>query len=293
MLTAVTPLRIESSKHVTLFPRWARDGKNHALQNLTIVLRERKIPCNRNNAQRYGRTKLRQSHLLGAGANPPDKWLTFGFAFVGGYGDAAGFVLAKTFTGHVTGSLVLGAIATAAHDWRGVLAHSSAVACFLAGIPIAMLMARLLAAWPSWPPLAVATVMEVILIVAAYWALASRAASAVELFVVCVSLALGLQNAAFRRTGGISVHTTYLTGMITGLLATEAEKIIMPVTPHRVTGLDPKFWFHCGIWSVFLLGAATGAAAVPHFKEVRILGAALILVAIIVRNLLASPSKSS
>jgi len=31
-------------------------------------------------------------------------WLSFGLAFVGGYGDAASFVLAKTSTGHVTGN---------------------------------------------------------------------------------------------------------------------------------------------------------------------------------------------
>ena len=43
-----------------------------------------------------------------------DACLSFGLAFVGGYGDAASFVLAKTFTGHVTGNLVLAAIAVAA-----------------------------------------------------------------------------------------------------------------------------------------------------------------------------------
>ena len=35
-----------------------------------------------------------------------DACLSLGLAFVGGYGDAASFVLAKTFTGHVTGNLV-------------------------------------------------------------------------------------------------------------------------------------------------------------------------------------------
>ena len=50
-----------------------------------------------------------------------DIWLSLGLAFVGGYGDAASFVLAKTFTGHVTGNLVLGAIAVAAQDWRATL----------------------------------------------------------------------------------------------------------------------------------------------------------------------------
>jgi hypothetical protein len=56
-----------------------------------------------------------------------DTWFSFGLAFVGGYGDAASFVLAKTFTGHVTGNLVLAAIAVAAREWRAVLEHFSAV----------------------------------------------------------------------------------------------------------------------------------------------------------------------
>jgi hypothetical protein len=42
-----------------------------------------------------------------------------------------------------------------------------------------------------------------------------------------------LQNGAFRRVGGITVHTTYLTGLITGLISTEAENYIsgLPPTP--------------------------------------------------------------
>jgi len=107
--------------------------------------------------------------------------------------------------------------------------------------------------------------------------------------VICLSLALGLQNGAFRRTGGISVHTTYLTGMITGLIATEAEKLAFQGAPGRTTALDPKFGLLCGIWAVFVLGAAMGAAAAFHFKELGILGAALILFAIIVRNLMTAP----
>jgi uncharacterized membrane protein YoaK (UPF0700 family) len=57
-------------------------------------------------------------------------WLSFGLAFVGGYGDAASFVLAKTFTGHVIGNLVLGAIAVAARDWRATLGHFAASITF-------------------------------------------------------------------------------------------------------------------------------------------------------------------
>jgi len=219
--------------------------------------------------------------------HPPDKWLTFGFALIGGYGDAAGFVLAKTFTGHITGSLVLAAITAVARDWRGTFAHFSAVVCFLSGIPLSALLARLSAVWPSWPTLATVMLMEVILIVAGYLALASHAPAAVEIFVVFLSLALGLQNGAFRRTGGISVHTTYLTGMITGLIATKAEEWAFRSTSGPSTALDPKFGFLCGVWAVFILGAVMGAAAAFHFKELGILGAALVLLAIIGRNLMA------
>src|ERR1700687_5271904 len=162
-----------------------------------------------------------------------DAWLSFGLAFVGGYGDAAGLVLAKTFTGHVTGNLVLGAIAVAAHDWRAPLGHLSAIVTFLIGVPLSVLIARPLKAWPSAPFLPTVMGIEVILIVAASLVLASDVAHGVAIFVIFVSLALGLQNGAFRRVGGISVHTTYLTGMITSLISTESEKYTsgLPHTP--------------------------------------------------------------
>lgn len=62
-----------------------------------------------------------------------------------------------------------------------------------------------------------------ILTMTAYLALASGAAPRVEIFVICLSLALGMQNGAFQRTGGISVHTTYLTGLITSVITAEAN----------------------------------------------------------------------
>ena len=102
-----------------------------------------------------------------------DAWLCFGLAFVGGYGDAASFVLAKTFTGHVTGNLVLGAIAVAAHDWRAMLGHLSAILTFLVGVLLSTTIARPLKAWPSWPLLPIVMGIEVILMVAGSLTLAS------------------------------------------------------------------------------------------------------------------------
>jgi uncharacterized membrane protein YoaK (UPF0700 family) len=212
---------------------------------------------------------------------PTDTWLSFGLAFVGGYGDAASFVLAKTFTGHVTGNLVLGAIAVAAHDWRATFRHLAAIVTFLIGVLLSTLIGRRLTTRPLLP-----TIMgiEVILIVLASLVLTSRLGPRVEVFIIAVSLALGLQNGAFRRVGGISVHTTYLTGMITSLISSEAEKYVSGVVPSPANASDPKIGLLYGIWVAFVLGAGTGAAMVVHFRALGMLGAALLLITLMLHS---------
>jgi uncharacterized membrane protein YoaK (UPF0700 family) len=216
--------------------------------------------------------------------NQTDAWLSYGLAFVGGYGDAASFVLAKTFTGHVTGNLVLAAIAVAAHEWRAALGHLSAIVSFLIGIFVTALIVRPLKAWSSWPLLPTVMGKEVILILGASFALALGMARGIEIFVIFVSLALGLQNGAFRRAGGISVHTTYLTGMITSLISAEGEKYASGVLPVSSRAPDPKIELLCGIWIAFVLGAGTGAAMVLHFGAVGMLGAAVLLIPLALRE---------
>jgi uncharacterized membrane protein YoaK (UPF0700 family) len=218
--------------------------------------------------------------------NQTGMWLSLGVAFVGGYGDAASFILAKTFTGHVTGNLVLAAVAVAAHEWRAALGRLSAIVTFLIGIFVSVVIVRPLKAWSSWPLLPTIMGMEVILIGLASLALASAMAHGIEIFVIFVSLALGLQNGAFRRAGGISVHTTYLTGMITSLISTEAEKYASGVLPVSSRAPDPKIELLCGIWIAFVVGAGTGAAMILHFGAIGMLGAAVILIPLMVREAL-------
>ena len=213
-----------------------------------------------------------------------DAWLSLGLAFVGGYGDAASFVLAKTFTGHVTGNLVLAAIAVAAHDWRATLAPLSAIITFLIGILLSVLIVRPLKTWSSWPLLPTVMGIEVILLIGASLALSSGLPHGVGIFVIFLSLALGLQNGAFRRVGGISVHTTYLTGMITSLISTEAEQYTSEEVPHDVRAHDPKIELLCVIWIAFVVGAGTGAALVLHFGALGMLGAALLLIPLVLRE---------
>jgi uncharacterized membrane protein YoaK (UPF0700 family) len=230
-----------------------------------------------------------RNELATSYASQTDVWLSVGLAFVGGYGDAASFVLVKTFTGHVTGNFVLGAISVAAGDGRATFGHLSAIIAFLTGIALSVLIARPLRRWPSWPLLSSVMGIEVILIATACLAFASSFPARTEVFVVCVALALGLQNGAFRRAGGTSVHTTYLTGMVTSFITKEMENYASQVVPEPVRAPDPKFTLFYAIWAAFVLGAGIGAGMVFHFKGFGMLGAAVVLITLILFNSVRSP----
>jgi uncharacterized membrane protein YoaK (UPF0700 family)/carbohydrate-selective porin OprB len=211
-----------------------------------------------------------------------DSWLSFGLAFVGGYCDAAGYVLAKTFTGHVTGTLVLAAISVAGHDWRTFLRQLLAIALFLTGVVSILVSERFIARAPSRFLLPVVMSVQVVLISAAYFALTSHLTANSGLFVGCMSLALGLQNGAFSQAGGISVHTTYLTGMITSLLKTKTETHSSQMTARDKLASDQKVSLLGGIWLAFVLGATVGAALVFWFGASGVFGAALLLLAMVI-----------
>src|SRR6266446_560500 len=210
-----------------------------------------------------------------------DSWLSFGLAFVGGYCDAGGYVLAKTFTGHITGTLVLAAISLAGHDWRTLLRHLSAIALFLTGV-VLILFSERFTRTPSRFLLPIAMGAEIVLISTAYLVLTSDLTARFGLFVSCMSLALGLQNGAFNQAGGISVHTTYLTGIITSLLKTEAQRHSSETTAHDKLASAQKVRLLGGVWLVFVVGAAVGAAMVFWLGALGVFGAALLLLAMVI-----------
>jgi hypothetical protein len=59
----------------------------------------------------------------------------------------------------------------------------------------------------------------------------------------------------------------------------DGERILAYGGPSRVVRThDPKIGPLCGIWIAFVLGAGTGATMVLHFGSVGVLGAALLLI---------------
>jgi len=203
-------------------------------------------------------------------------WLSCGLAFVGGYGDAAGYLVAKTFTGHLTGNLVLMAIGVAGGDWRATLRNLLAIVTFLTGVFLSALLSRV----SSLRSLRQVLLTEIILIGAAALAAARGAPAAASLLVICLALALGLQNGAVRRSGGISVHTSFVTGMLMSLITAETDRHF-PQRAKTETQTAPGIKLLLGIWISFVLGAGVGAAAILHFRAPAVAGAALFLAALL------------
>jgi uncharacterized membrane protein YoaK (UPF0700 family) len=72
--------------------------------------------------------------------------------------------------------------------------------------------------------------------------------------------------------------------MITTLISTEAEKYTSEVVSAPQRTFDPEIGLLCGIWIAFVLGAGMGAEMVLRFKALGMLGAALLLIALMVHN---------
>ena len=130
--------------------------------------------------------------------------------------------------------------------------------------------------------------LEIVLILTAYFLLTSPMAVRLELFVILMALALGLQNGAWREAGGVTVHSTYLTGLVTNLLTTGAKKYISPAV--RESEVDGKISLLCGMWIAFVLGAVVGAALVFRFQALGILGIVVVLLALLIcQSVMRSP----
>ena len=207
-------------------------------------------------------------------------WLPFGLAFIGGYGDASSFILAKTFTGHLTGNFVLTAISLAGHDLPNLYRRVLAIALFMVGVILSVTWKQYVAGKPFRDLLPVVLGLEILLVVSGYFALTTNLGVRLELFVICMALALGLQNGAWQEAGGVKVHSTYITGMTTNLLVLAAARYTSSETREPTSG--PKIGLLFGILLSFVFGAIMGAVLVFRFQAPGILGIAVVLCALMI-----------
>jgi uncharacterized membrane protein YoaK (UPF0700 family) len=193
--------------------------------------------------------------MLGARAR------TLLFASVGGAVDAIGFLLLfGIFTAHMSGDTTRLAVDLG----TGVvgpdaLARVVVLGTFVVGLVIGVVVVavtdgrgtRALA----FEIVVLAAVMVAGAVARDHGALGHRSA----LFPVLVgllALAMGVQNGFLRRVAGTSVHTTFVTGMLTAM-AEDAVAAWRDGDDHRARR---RLRLHGGIWAAYLAGGAAGAA---------------------------------
>jgi uncharacterized membrane protein YoaK (UPF0700 family) len=212
--------------------------------------------------------------------------ISIGLAFIGGYADASSYLLARTFTGHVTGNCVLATVSAVSKDWYLTLDRLLAVIVFLAGILFSLVLNRFVPVRLRQYSLAIAMFIEVILILSATLFLSSRAQEG--LFIVCMCLALGIQNGALSRTKGISVHSTYMTGMVTTLMQKSFDYFSSKRSPQADSSKHPvclSIQVLAEMWITFIFGAATGAVIVSSFHSVGLSAIVLPLILLIIAEI--------
>jgi uncharacterized membrane protein YoaK (UPF0700 family) len=208
--------------------------------------------------------------------------ISIGLAFVGGYADASSYLLARTFTGHLTGNCVLAAVSAASKDWYLTLDRLLAVIVFLGGILFSLILNRFAPVQLRQSSLAIAMFIEVLLFLSAFLFLSNRANA--ELFIVCMCLALGIQNGALDKTNGISVHSTYMTGMVTTLMQKSFDHLSSKRSPKEESSRDSArltIQVLAPMWISFIFGAVTGAVIVSSFHSIGLLGIVLPLILLI------------
>ncbi len=192
---------------------------------------------------------------------PRDLGRTIVLCLIGGSADAISYLRYGTFVGAMTGNTVLLGIDFASWQLDDAGYHAGIIAVFLAAVIATQTVLR--AKLPTSLPLFLAALMlggsELI---ANPWSAAIAAA------------ALGMQSAAVRRIGGVSINTVFITGNLVRLGSAVPES----AEPKQHTTLAVL----STAWIAYAAGAVIGALALHLIPHPMIAPAALALVAAIV-----------
>jgi uncharacterized membrane protein YoaK (UPF0700 family) len=220
-------------------------------------------------------------------------WLTFTAGFV----DIAGAITVyDIFSAHMTGTTVRLGEHLVQRDWNALGITGLVLAAFVAG----SLAGRILieaAARANFRSIAAITLgCETVLLIAGMVFVPSRPQThfvAVALPLLMLAAAMGFQTATLTRVGPLTVHTTFVTGMINKLsqllshwmfrtydlrhVDRQREHELREARRH--TAREARFIF--SIWLLYVIGAICGTCAALHWhRRSFLVPACMLLVAI-------------
>jgi uncharacterized membrane protein YoaK (UPF0700 family) len=204
-----------------------------------------------------------------------------------GSADAVSYLgLGRVFTANMTGNLVLLGIAIGQSELAGSIRSVIAFAVFGVAVLVGIRLSGRPEPTAVWPRSATLVVVGELCLLGAFlagWEIAGDRPTALglDILVALSAGAMGMQTAAARRLGVVGVTTTFVTGMLTSLIAELAA-----VGPGRT---------HRAIWAATLasmvIGAALGAAVFIAWRPGAPLVALLLVAIVILATLLRRPAR--
>jgi len=189
-------------------------------------------------------------------------WLTL----VAGSVDVIGYLtLYHAFTAHMTGETVhLGRDLLQAR-WRDALTAGVVVAAFLIGSVIGRAIIEI-GSRTRVRSIASATLLIEAALLAAVIPMAGASHKPVLLLLAMLAAAMGTQTATLTRVGALTVHTTFVTGMLNKLAQVLSRCAFLsydvlrgrPALVERKNAFQQAAFFS-GIWILYLAGAVSGA----------------------------------
>jgi len=210
---------------------------------------------------------------------------------VAGFLDAVGFLaLLRVFVAHMTGTTVVLGIGLGRGDWSVLLSSGMAIPFFLIGVVAGLEINRRCVQWGIRRPLAYQLGAEVVLLsaftvlgVAVYQDQAPKTATVGYLVLLFLATsAMGIQTASLRKIGALSVHTTFITGMLAKAVEA-ADKLV--TDPERRQERRRTVAFLASVWVIYLGGAAAGAFCLDRFGLWCLVFPIVVLVGLIVWEL--------
>jgi len=221
-------------------------------------------------------------------------WMAVLLDGVGGYVDAVGFLLLfQLFAANMSGNSILLGVNLGQGHWDAALRQALPIPLFVAGVVLGLLLCRALAARGRRSTIAAALALEALLL-ATFAVYGSRFLQAgalrpaadwqTVLLTALITVPMGLQNAALRHVGSLSVRTTFVTGTLASLAET-AVAYLGPPAPSARAGNASRARLLGGMWAAYVGGAALGAAAVTRWALGALTAPLLVLAALTVLDL--------
>ncbi|HJT05497.1 MAG TPA: YoaK family protein [Stellaceae bacterium] len=165
-------------------------------------------------------------------------------AVIAGYADTVGFLRFDAFAGLMTGNTILLGISLANAQLVRAAVYGAIIGTFLAGVLLSRALLQLGAA--QWMALTVTSALHV-----ACGFLGRRLAA------LLLALAMGMQNAAATRFGGVSLNTVFITGNLQKL----GEGLVAWLWHRRSRAAPPSDGVAIFglVWLSYALGALLGA----------------------------------